>query len=164
MKKLLSLLGAVGLVATSTATVVSCGTTPIAAPTDEEFAKDTFELGEVAVSPSSANPENVVPLVVMSGILHAAAKNNAFLEKYGDILTSDENPDFDSQIYEMDNTGIFDTRADKNDKNTQEAALNFLSSVNPTDLTFMNWALDIGSDDSWDIIAHFTFTITIEAE
>jgi MinD superfamily P-loop ATPase len=40
----------------------------------------------------------------------------------------------------------------------------FLSSVNPTDLTFMNWALDIGSDDSWDIIAHFTFTITIEAE
>jgi hypothetical protein len=149
MKKLLSLLGAVGLVATSTATVVSCGTTPIAAPTDEEFAKDTFELGEVAVSPSSANPENVVPLVVMSD---------------GDILTSDENPDFDSQIYEMDNTGIFDTRADKDDKNAQEAALNFLSSVNPTDLTFMNWALDIGSDDSWDIIAHFTFTITIEAE
>jgi hypothetical protein len=57
MKKLLSLLGAVGLVATSTATVVSCGTTPLAVPTEEEFEKNTFELGEVAVSPSSANPE-----------------------------------------------------------------------------------------------------------
>jgi hypothetical protein len=49
MKKLLSLLGTVGLVATSTATVVSCGTTLIDAPTEEEFAAKTYALGDLDI-------------------------------------------------------------------------------------------------------------------
>jgi hypothetical protein len=64
MKKLLSLLGAVGLVATSTATVVSCGTTPLAAPTEEEFAKNTFEIGDVPVSKINDDKE-VTPVNMM---------------------------------------------------------------------------------------------------
>jgi hypothetical protein len=61
MKKLLSLLGAVGLVATSTATVVSCGTTPIAAPTEEEFAEKHFwAWGCCAVRDQENSGENEV--------------------------------------------------------------------------------------------------------
>jgi hypothetical protein len=161
MKKLLSLLGAVGLVATSTATVVSCGTTPLAVPTEEEFEKNTFEIGDVPVSKIN-DDKKVTPENMMKDVLAIGLKDSNFQAAYGSFLEGDLG-EFD-ELMEFDNTGILDTRANPKDEGTEEIAINFITPVELSAITFMNFAVDFGKDNTWDVIAHFTFTLTSETE
>jgi hypothetical protein len=72
MKKLLSLLGAIGLVATSSATVVSCG--------DPDSDTTTYELGDITINTVKGTDDNAdKDMAVISDILAAvqtAAEGN----------------------------------------------------------------------------------------
>jgi hypothetical protein len=172
MKKLLSLLGAVGLVATSTATVVSCGTTLIDAPTEEEFAAKTYALGDLDIREMENSSDSevsqgfkdyveldddgiatkIAPIGAMEAVMDYAANNSEF---GADLLAANANDATDmGELIEFDNTGILDARDGA--KVSDETKYNFTSFVAFDKLSFMNFAVDYGND-GWDLVCQFTF-------
>jgi hypothetical protein len=175
MKKLLSLLGAVGLVATPTATVVSCGTTLIDAPTEEEFAAKTYELGDVDIREMENSGDSevsqgfkdyveldketgiaikIAPIGAMEAVMDYAARNSKF---GNDLLAANTNDATDmGELIEFDNTGILDARDGA--KVSDETKSNFVYAVSFYKLSFMNFAVDYGND-GWDLVCQFTFSL-----
>jgi hypothetical protein len=145
MKKLLSLLGAIGLVATSSATVVSCG--------DPDSDTTTYELGDITIDTVKGTDDNAdKDMAVISDILAAvktAADDNKEYQAAYEAATKDHtiDPEKMTSSIELEGVGVIgeDTDASK--------------SIDITTSTYEAIKMDFDGDGTNDIDAKLTFAL-----
>jgi hypothetical protein len=145
MKKLLSLLGAIGLVATSSATVVSCG--------DPDSDTTTYELGDITIDTVKGTDDNAdKDMAVISDILAAvktAADGNKEYQAAYEAATKDHtiDPEKMTSSIELEGVGVIgeDTDASK--------------SIDITTSTYEAIKMDFDGDGTNEIDAKLTFAL-----
>jgi hypothetical protein len=145
MKKLLSLLGAIGLVATSSATVVSCG--------DPDSDTTTYELGDITIDTVKGTDDNAdKDMAVISDILAAvktAADDNKEYQAAYEAATKDHtiDPEKMTSSIELEGVGVIgeDTDASK--------------SIDITTSTYEAIKMDFDGDGTNEIDAKLTFAL-----
>jgi hypothetical protein len=144
MKKLLSLLGAIGLVATSSATVVSCG--------DPDSDTTTYELGDITIDTVKGTDDNAdKDMATIKSILDAVKTTGEANKDYADAMAAamkDHAPtDKMTSSIELEGVGVIgeDTDASK--------------SIDITTSTYEAIKIDFDGDGTNDIDAKLTFAL-----
>jgi hypothetical protein len=144
MKKLLSLLGAIGLVATSSATVVSCG--------DPDSDTTTYELGDITIDTVKGTDDNAdKDMATIKSILDAVKTTGEANKDYADAMAAamkDHAPtDKMTSSIELEGVGVIgeDTDASK--------------SIDITTSTYETIKMDFDGDGTNDIDAKLTFAL-----
>jgi hypothetical protein len=144
MKKLLSLLGAIGLVATSSATVVSCG--------DPDSDTTTYELGDITIDTVKGTDDNAdKDMATIKSILDAVKTTGEANKDYADAMAAamkDHAPtDKMTSSIELEGVGVIgeDTDASK--------------LIDITTSTYEAIKMDFDGDGTNDIDAKLTFAL-----
>jgi hypothetical protein len=146
MKKLLSLLGAIGLVATSSATVVSCG--------DPDSDTTTYELGDITIDTVKGTDDNAdKDMAVISDILAAvktAAEGNKEYQAAYEAAAKDHtiDPEKMTSSMELEGVGVID-----------EKTTDVSKSIDITTSTYEAIKMDFDGDGTNDIDAKLTFAL-----
>jgi hypothetical protein len=145
MKKLLSLLGAIGLVATSSATVVSCG--------DPDSDTTTYELGDITIDTVKGTDDNAdKDMAVISDILAAvktAADDNKEYQAAYEAATKDHtiDPEKMTSSIELEGVGVIGEDTDTS------------KSIDITTSTYEAIKMDFDGDGTNEIDAKLTFAL-----
>jgi hypothetical protein len=146
MKKLLSLLGAIGLVATSSATVVSCG--------DPDSDTTTYELGDITIDTVKGTDDNAdKDMAVISDILAAvqtAAEANKEYQAAYEAAVKDHtiDPEKMTSSMELEGVGVI-----------VEETTDVSKSIDITTSTYEAIKMDFDGDGTNDIDAKLTFAL-----
>jgi hypothetical protein len=145
MKKLLSLLGAIGLVATSSATVVSCD--------NGDSDATTYELGDITVDTVKGTDDNAdKDMAVISDIL-AAVKTTAEANKdYADAMAAamKDHAQTDKMTSSIELEGVGEI---------VEGTTDITGTIDITTSTYETIKMDLDGDGTNDIDAKLTFAL-----
>lgn len=144
MKKLLSLLGAIGLVATSSATVVSCG--------DPDSDTTTYELGDITIDTVKGTDDNAdKDMATIESILDAVKTTGEANKDYADAMAAakkDHAPtDKMTSSIELEGVGVIGKDTD------------ILKSIDITTSTYEAIKIDFDGDGTNEIDAKLTFAL-----
>jgi hypothetical protein len=142
MKKLLSLLGAIGLVATSSATVVSCD--------NGDSDATTYELGDITVDTvKDADKDMAVISNILKAVQTAAEANKDYAAAY-EAAAKDHtiDPEKMTTSMELEGVGVID-----------EGTTDITKSIDITTSTYEAIKMDLDGDGTNDIDAKLTFAL-----